>query len=233
MSCGSSSNVASTALKVQGHVLCYCDGSAWYTNDGNNYYWASVCYITSPWSSPWYWRWANVVHPNDMFARMRCMSAVTEYLAMGLALRILDFYRFPIGVVVYDSENVLDLLKKGNFRCDRTHWDRKTMWEEWLSLQAVLQQLNICLSHNLQIRFRHKKYTQYAGDHDWPPQIGCDESFRDKVIVLDNFFFPNLDQPCWESVRVSTASENQGRIQWTQRGMDWIPGFRPGVPPSA
>ena len=56
MSCGSSSNVASTALNVQGHVLCYCDGSAWYTNDGNNYYWAAVCYITSPWSSPWFWR---------------------------------------------------------------------------------------------------------------------------------------------------------------------------------
>ena len=91
---------------------------------------------------------------------------VTEYLAMGLALRIVGFYRFPIGVVVYDSDNVLDLLKQGNFRCDRNHQDRKTMWEEWLLLQAVLQQLEFCLSRNLQIRFRHKKYTQYAGNHD-------------------------------------------------------------------
>ena len=156
MSRGSSSSAASTPLDVQGQVLCYCDGSAWYPNDSINYYWVSVCFITSPWPSPWFWRWANVVHPKDMFARMKCMSMVTEYLAMGLALRIVGFYRFPIGVVVYDSDNVLDLLKQGNFRCDRNQ-DRKVMWEEWLLLQAVLRQLDICLCCNLQIRFRHKK----------------------------------------------------------------------------
>ena len=173
-----------------------------------------------------------MVNPEDMFARMTCMSMVTEYVAMGLALRIVGFYRFPVGVVVYDSDDALDLVKRGNFECDRNQ-DRKQMWEEWLLLQAVIQQLDFCLSRNLQIRFRHKKYTHYAGNHDWPPQVACKESFHEKAIVLDNFFFPDLEKPCWEAVRVSRANENQARIQWTQRGIDWIPGFRPGVAPSA
>ena len=94
---------------------------------------------------------------------------VTEYVAMGLALRIVGFYRFPVGVVVYDSNDALDLVKRGNFDCDRNQ-DQKQMWEEWLLLQAVIQQLDLCLSRILQIRFRHKKYTHYAGSHDWPPK---------------------------------------------------------------
>ena len=60
-----------------------------------------------------------MVNPEDMFARMTCMSMVTEYVAMGLALRIVGFYRFPVGVVVYDSDDALDLVKRGNFDCDR------------------------------------------------------------------------------------------------------------------
>ena len=156
---------------------------------------------------------------------------VAEYVAMGLALRIVSFYRFRVGIVVYDSDEILNLVKKGNFHCDRNQ-DQKEMWHEWLLLQAVIRQLDLCLCGNLEIRFRHKKYTQYAGDHEWPPQAACKESFAERAIVLDNFFFSELENPSWEAVRVSRANENQVRIQWTQVGIDWVPRLRPGVAPS-
>ena len=76
------------------------------------------------------------------------------------------------------------------------------------------------------------KYTHYGENHDWPPQVACKESFQERAFVLDNFFFPDLKKPSWEAVRVSRANENQVRIQWTQMGIDWVPGLRPGVAPS-
>ena len=153
---------------------------------------------------------------------MTSIDKVAEFVAMGLALSVLCFYRFSVGVIVYDSEEVHGLVRAGNFEVDRNRGG-KTKWEEWLLLQAVIRQLDICLSNNQEVRFRHKKFTQFAGDHAWPPQAACEESFNERATTLDNFFFPDLRNPSWEAVRVSRQCENQARIQWEQAGTDWIP----------
>ena len=89
-------------------VICYCDGS-WFDQQD---YWVAVCYIEEPKQLNYLWRWSSKIEKDDLFHAMTSKEKAAELIAILAALNVAAEYDHIEYVIVYDDEQIMELIKK-------------------------------------------------------------------------------------------------------------------------